>query len=156
MISLMPMPASAENETFVFGVLPQRSAILLAEYWNPILDYLHRKTGVHLIFKTVRTSAESNEAISKGEYDFVYSNHIFEPKLEKVGYKVILRPKMEAMKSQIVVLESSPIHTLSELQSKPVGFPSLSAFAGYAVPMDKLLHEGIKVTLFYVATKKGQ
>lgn len=155
LVCLAPLNAAADNEKYIFGVLPQRSAILLAEYWNPILDYVHKKSGITLIFKTVRTSHESNLAIGKGEYDFVYSNHIFEPSLANVGYRVILRPRMDALTGQIVVLDASPIQTLKELEGQPVGFSSLSAFAGYAVPMDKLLQEGIKVSPVFCGNQEG-
>ena len=52
----------AHAETFTFGVLSQRSAVLTAQYWNPILDYVKRKTGVDLQLKLARTAPESNDA----------------------------------------------------------------------------------------------
>ena len=42
------LTASAWAETYSFGVLPQRNAVLAAQYWNPILDYASRKSGVTL------------------------------------------------------------------------------------------------------------
>ena len=154
-LCILPLQAVAEKNPLVFGVLPQRNTLLLAEYWNPILAYVQRRSGVPLEFRTVRTSTESNLAISMGEYDFVYSNHIFEPKLNKIGYQVILRPRMDALTSQIVVLESSPIKTLKDLGDQSVGFASRSSFAGYALPMDKLLHDGIKISPVFGGNQEG-
>mgnify|MGYP002128389745 CR=1 FL=1 len=47
---------------------------------------------------------------------------------------------------QIVTLDESPVKKLADLQGQVVGFPSKAAFVGYAVPLDKLLHQNIQVT----------
>ncbi len=94
---------------------------------------------MRLVLKAARTAPESNDATERGEYDFVYSNTIFQPRMAKANYQVILRPRDEAITGQIVTLEDSPIRSLEDLEGKEVGFPSLAAFVGYAVPMDELL-----------------
>lgn len=147
-------PLRAEN-VYVFGVLPQRNALLLAEYWNPILDYAQRKAGVTLRFKTTRTSSESDAAIKAGEYDFVYSNHIFQPALMPVGYQVVLRPRVTALKGQLVVLDSSPVHSVADLQNQVVGFPSATSFAGYALPMDELMRANVAVSPMFCGNQEG-
>lgn len=142
-------------EPYTFGVLSQRSAVLSAQYWNPILDYVKARTGVDLTLKLARTAPESNEATARGEYDFVYSNTIFLPKMAQANYQVILRPRDEAIRGQIVTLADSPIQSLKDLAGKEVGFPSLAAFVGYAVPMDQLLREGIQVTPVFGGNQEG-
>jgi len=111
---LIVLPANAE--TYSFGVLSQRSPTLTAEHWNPVLSYISAKTGVDLRLRISRTAPESNDAISTGQYDFVYSNTIFTPENAKQGYRVILRPKGEPIRAQIVTLQDSPIHTLANLE----------------------------------------
>jgi phosphonate transport system substrate-binding protein len=151
---LLP-PSAQAAESYSFGVLSQRSAVLTAQYWNPILDYIKRKSGVALELKIARTAPESNNATERGEYDFVYSNTIFQPKMAKANYQVILRPRDEAITGQIVTLNESPIKTLSDLNGKEVGFPSQAAFVGYAVPMDGLLRRGIRVTPVWGGNQEG-
>lgn len=146
-------PATAA--TYTFGVLPQRSAVLTAQYWNPILDYVRRTRGVELVLKLARTGAESHEAAGRGAYDFIYSNHIFQPQVAAVGYQVILRPRDAAIRGQIVALDESPVRNLRELAGRPVGFPSPAAFVGYAVPADALLREGIAVIPLFGGTQEG-
>ncbi|MEW6677535.1 MAG: phosphate/phosphite/phosphonate ABC transporter substrate-binding protein [Pseudomonadota bacterium] len=146
---------AARGEAYSFGVLSQRSAVLTAQYWNPILDYVQRKTGVVLNLKVARSAPESNEAIARGEYDFVYSNTIFQPTMEPAGYRVILRPRDEAITGQIVTLEDSPIRSLRDLAGREVGFPSPAAFVGYAVPMDQLMRQGIAVTPVFGGNQEG-
>jgi len=142
-------------EDYSFGVLSQRSVVLTAQCWNPILDYVSRRTGVRLSLKVARTGPESNAASAAGEYDFVYSNNIFQPSMATAHYQVILRPKAEAITGQIVVLADSPIHSLRELSGQEVGFPSQAAFVGYAVPMDHLLRQEIQVTSVFGGNQEG-
>lgn len=155
---LLPCLASwsaQASETWSFGVLSQRSAVLTAQYWNPILSHVEKRTGIRLELKVARTAPESNEATARGEYDFVYSNTIFQPKMAAANYQVILRPLDEAITGQIVTLEDSPLRTLKELDGREVGFPSLAAFVGYAVPMDGLLRQGIHVTPVFGGNQEG-
>lgn len=147
--------SQASAETYSFGVLSQRSAVLTAQYWNPILEYVKRKTGVELVLKLARTAPESNDATERGEYDFVYSNTIFQPKMALANYQVILRPRDEAISGQIVTLDNSPVRSLSDLEGQEVGFPSQAAFVGYAVPMDQLLRQGINVTPVFGGNQEG-
>lgn len=140
---------------YSFGVLSQRSAVLTAQYWNPILDYVSRKAGVTLLLKVTHTAPESNAAIARGDYDFLYSNTIFLPLNSVPGYQVILRPQAEDIAGQIVTLESSPIKTLADLKGRAMGFPSRAAFVGYAVPMDHLLRQGIEVTPEFGGNQEG-
>jgi len=146
---------AAENTPYTFGVLAQRSALLTAQYWNPILTYVSSKSGIPLILKVARTAPESNLAIQKGTYDFVYSNTIFSPKMAEANYHVILRPRDQAITGQIVTLSNSSLYALQDIAGKEVGFPSLTAFVGYAVPMDYLQQQGIKVIPILGGNQEG-
>jgi phosphonate transport system substrate-binding protein len=145
----------AAADSYSFGVLSQRSAVLTAQYWNPILDHVERNSGIRLELAVARTAPESNDAIERGEFDFVYSNTIFLPRMAKANYQVILRPRDEAIRGQIVTLEASPIQRLEDLAGQEVGFPSLAAFVGYALPMDQLLRQGIEVTPVFGGNQEG-
>lgn len=154
-IALVVWNPTMAAESYSFGVLSQRSAVLTAQYWNPVLEYLSRRIGADLLLKVARTAPESNTATAKGEYDFVYSNTIFQPAMMGADYQVILRPRAEAIAGQIVTLADSPIRRLKDLEGREVGFPSLAAFVGYAVPMDQLLREGIRVTPVFGGNQEG-
>lgn len=148
-------PNAGAAESYSFGVLSQRSPVLTAEYWNPILDYVSRRAGVTLKLKITRTAPESNTAIARGEYDFVYSNTIFLPSTAAQGYQVILGPREEAIRGQLVTLAESPVRTLADLKGREVGFPSKAAFVGYALPMDHLLRQGIQVSATFGGNQEG-
>lgn len=149
------MPISAWAETYSFGVLPHRSAVLTAQYWNPILDYVGRKSGITLELGTRKTSQEYSEVEARGEFDFVYNNHIFAPSHAAAAYRVIARMVGQPIHGQIVVPESSPIHTLHGLEGSEIGFPNKNGFTGYTVPMSALLRAGVTVKPVFGGNQEG-
>lgn len=143
------------GEARTFGVLNQRSAVLTARYWNPILQYVSHKTGVTLELKMGKTAPETSAMTGRGEFDFVYSNHIFTPANQPAGYRVFARPIEAMIQGQVVVPEYSPIKTLNDLDGKEIGFPSTAAFVGYAVPMNALLHARVTVKPVFAGNQEG-
>ncbi len=152
---LLALPGLAVAETYSFGVLSQRSPLLTAEYWNPILEHVTRQTGIELRLRSTRTAPESSAAQARGEYDFVYSNQIFAPAIAPQGYRVLLRPRGAPIRGQFVTLEGSPLRTLADLAGREVGFPSRAAFIAYAVPMDALLRQGISAKPTFGGNQEG-
>jgi phosphonate transport system substrate-binding protein len=148
-------PVLAQETPFSFGVLPQRTPILTAEYWNPILNYISTQSGVPLQLKLNKTPPEHEAMIQQGEFDFIYSNHHFFPWNEAAGYRVLARPWEAAIRGEIVVLANSPIRSLTELQGKEVGFPHRAAFVGYLVTLNALLKARVHVQEVIAVGQEG-
>jgi phosphonate transport system substrate-binding protein len=142
-------------DVYSFGPANQRSPSLTAQYWNPILDYVSRRSGIKLELQVASTGDRSSETTVKGEYDFVYNNHQFKPSAASQGYSVILRPRAADIAGQIVTLEDSPIKSLKDLTGKTVGFANPKAFAGYTVQMDHLMRLGIEVVPVFGGSQQG-
>src|SRR5919107_930827 len=136
-------PGAAAQPSYSFHVLNQRSIALTAQYWNPILTHVSKKSGVPLELKLAKTAQEGNVIAEKYGYDFQYTNHFFTPERDRLGYKVIARPAGPGIRSQIVVPEDSPVQTLQDLNGKEVGFVSKDGFTGYWLPMDALLRANV-------------
>jgi phosphonate transport system substrate-binding protein len=148
-------PGAAAQHAYAFNVLNQRSISLTAQYWNPILTYVSRKSGVPLELKLAKTAKEGNAIAEQGKYDFLYTNHFFTPERDRLGYKVIARPAGPGIRSQIVVPEDSPIQTLQDLNGKDVAFVSPDAFAGYSLPMDALLKAKVKINVVFTGNQEA-
>jgi phosphonate transport system substrate-binding protein len=140
---------------YPFGVLNQRSPVLTAEYWNPILGYLSRKTGARYELRIARTANETTDLAVRGELAFAFTNHLFTPKRDALGWTVLARPEGEPIRGQIVAPESSPVRSLSDLQGKRVVFPNPYAFVGYFVPFDALLQAGVEVIPEFVGNQEA-
>lgn len=130
---------AAAQQAHSFYVLHQRTISLTAQYWNPILTFVGRKSGVPLELKLAKTAQEGNANAEAGAYAFLYTNHFFTPERDRLGYKVIARPAGPGIRSQIVVPVDSPIQALQDLKGKEVAFVSRDGFTGYWLPFDALL-----------------
>ena len=151
----MHAPGASAQRAYSINVLNQRSIALTAQYWNPILTYVGRKSGVPLELKLAKTAKEGNTIAEQGGYDFLYTNHFFTPERDRLGYKVIARLAGPGIRSQIVVPEDSPIRTLEDLNGKDVAFVSPDAFLGYWLPMDALIDAKVKVNIVYTGNQEA-
>ena len=140
---------------YTFGVNPQRNAALTAEYWNPILSYVTRKSGVKLEMKVEKSGQDYSVKVGQGLYDFAYTNHIFNPANARIGYHVFACSDENTIRGEIVVPEGSPVHTLEDLAGRRVGFPSKAAFVAYAVTLDALTRRGVVVKPVFGGNQEG-
>src|SRR3954462_1179611 len=148
-------PAAAAEQALSFYVLHQRTVSLTAQYWNPILTYVGRKSGVPLELKLTKTAQEGNANAEAGTYAFLYTNHFFTPERDRLGYKVIARPAGPGIRSQIVVPVDSPIQSLQDLKGKEVAFVSRDGFTGYWLPLDALLRSKVDVNVVFTGNQEA-
>jgi phosphonate transport system substrate-binding protein len=148
-------PGASADQPLGFYVLNQRTIALAAQYWNPILTHVSKKSGVPLDLKLAKTAQEGNAMAEKGKYDFLYTNHFFTPERDRLGYKVIARPAGPGIRSEIVVPVDSPIKTLQDLEGKEVGFVSPDGFTGYWLPLDALLRANVNVKVVFTGNQEA-
>ena len=155
LVLLLIRTAGAGEKAYTFGVLNQRNPVLTAQYWNPILEYVSKKSGITLQLQMGKTVQETDDMTERGEFDFIFSNHIFMSRISRTGYNVIVKPVEESIQGQIVVLENTPLHTLEDLEGKEIAFPSETAFVAYAVTMDAIQQKGIHVKPVFAGNQEG-
>ena len=148
-------PGAAAERTYAFYVLHQRTVSLTAQYWNPILTHVSKKSGVPLELKLAKTAHQGNANAEAGMYDFQYTNHFFTPERDRLGWKVFVRPAGPGIRSQVVVPEDSPIKTLQDLEGKEVGFVSRDGFTGYWLPYDILLRNKVNVNVVFTGNQEA-
>jgi phosphonate transport system substrate-binding protein len=147
--------AFAEDQPLKFNVLNQRSVALTAQYWNPILTYVAKKSGVPVELKLAKTTKEGNAIAERFEYDFLYTNHFFTRERDKLGFKVIARPAGPGIRSQIVVPQDSAVQSLADLKGKEVAFVTPDGFTGYWLPMDALLKNKVDVKVVFTGNQEA-
>jgi phosphonate transport system substrate-binding protein len=153
---LGPLSATrAAEQPYTFNVLNQRSIALTAQYWNPILIYVSKKSGVPLELRLAKTVQEGNALAEQGAYDFLFTNHFFTPERDRLGFRVIVRPAGRGIRGQIVVPNDSPLKSLQELDGKEVAFPSPDAFAAFQLPMDALLKAKVNVKPVFTSNQEA-
>jgi phosphonate transport system substrate-binding protein len=148
-------PGVAAQKAYSFYVLHQRTVSLTAQYWNPILTHVSRKSGVPLELKLAKNALLGNANAEAGKYDFQYTNHFFTPERHRLGWKVFARPAGPGIRSQVVVPEDSPIKSLQDLEGKDVGFVSRDGFTGYWLPYDALLRAKVNINVVFTGNQEA-
>jgi phosphonate transport system substrate-binding protein len=148
--AVVALPCAAEGaRTYRFSPVNQYGIALTAEYWNPIISYVSAKSGVNLQLKIGRTSADTTSYVLAQEVEFVFSNHLFSPERDKLGFRVFGRRDMPPIHGQLVVPADSPITDVAQLAGQDVGFPGPEAFVSYKVPYAYLLSKGIAINVIF-------
>ena len=148
-------PASADDTVYRFSPVNQYDINLTAAYWNPIISYVSEKSGVKLSLKIGRTSADTTSYVLAKEVEFVFTNHLFSPEREKLGWRVFGRRNTPPIQGQIVVPAESPIQHIRELKDMSVAFPGPEAFIAYKVPYAHLLNQNISVNVVFGGNMNG-
>jgi len=139
------LPTQAQQAVYNFSPVNQHDINLTAAYWNPIISYVSEKSGIKLNLKIGRTSADTTSYVLAKEVEFVFTNHLFSPEREQLGWKVFGRRNTPTLQGQIVVPEDSAITSISQLNSQEVVFAGPEAFLIYKVPYAHLLSKNIAV-----------
>lgn len=154
---LLALPALSQSREagYRFSPVNQFDINLTAAYWNPIVQYVSDKSGVRLGLKIGRTSADTTAYVLTQEVEFVFTNHLFSPEREQLGWKVFGRRQMPAIQGQIVVPTDSPITDIAQLKGEEVAFPGPEAFIAYKVPYAHLLNRGVDVRVVFGGNQNG-
>ena len=141
-------PAAIAQE-YRFSPVNQYGINLTAAYWNPIISYVSGKSGVKLTLKIGRTSADTTAYVLAQEVEFIFSNHMFSPEREKLGWKVFGRRKTPPVRGQLIVPADSPITDITQLAGKSVSFAGPEALIGYKLPYAAILARNIDVQVVF-------
>jgi phosphonate transport system substrate-binding protein len=149
--------ASAQDDaaTYRFSPVNQYGINLTAAYWNPIIAYVADKSGVKLQLKIGRTSADTTAFVLAQEVEFVFTNHLFSPEREQLGWKVFGRRQTPPVHGQIIVPADSPVTDIGQLTGKEVAFPGPEALVGYKVPAAQLMAKKIDFKTVYGGNMDG-
>lgn len=152
-LSLLGLPCAYGETTLVFGVLNQQNPQLTAQRWGPILAHVSEQAGVTLRLRMGATAQETDAMMGRGEFDFVFTNHNFQPEYDRMGWRVIARWAGEPIRCAIVVPADSPVRDLKELQGRRVAYANPDAFVGYAVPKMLFKAQGVHESEVFAGTQ---
>lgn len=147
--------AWADAPVYRFSPVNQWDIARTAAYWNPIIKYVSEKSGVRLELKIGRTSADTTAYVLTREVEFVFSNHLFSPEREKLGWTVFGRRWTPPLHGQIAVAADSPIRSIEELQGQEVVFAGPEAFIGYKVTYAYLLSKNLDVKVVFAGNQNA-
>lgn len=140
---------------YFFSPVLQYGVRRTAEYWNLIIGYASEKSGVPVQLKMGRTSTDNTSYVLAREVQFTFTDHLFAPERERMGWKVIARRDLPQVFAEIVVLDESPVKTLEDLQGLEVAVPGPEAVIAYKMPAAELHRRGINVRFVFAGTMDG-
>ena len=153
--ALLAPVSAAGPPVYKFSPVNQYGINLTAAYWNPIISYVSKKSGVKLQLKIGRTSADTTSFVLTTEVDFVFTNHLFSPEREAMGWKVFGRRLTPPIHAQIVVAADSPITDIAQLDGLDLAFPGPEALVSYKMPHAYLLSKKIDIKVFFGGNTDG-
>jgi phosphonate transport system substrate-binding protein len=144
---------AAEPPAYNFSPVNQYNLQVSASFWNPIIRYVSAKSGVPLNLKLGRTSADTTSYVLTREVDFAFTNHIFSPERQKMGWTVFGRRNAAPVRAQIVVPADSPIKDIAELGGAAVAFPGPEAMIAYKVAYAQLVRRNIPANVIFAGNQ---
>jgi phosphonate transport system substrate-binding protein len=141
--------AAAEPHSYNFSPVNQYNLKVSAGFWNPIIRYVSSRSGVRLNLKLGRTSVDTTSYVLAREVDFAFTNHLFSPEREKMGWTVFGRRDAAPVRAQIVVPADSPVKDLAGLAGATLVFPGQEALIAYKVAYAELLRRKIAVNFVF-------
>jgi phosphonate transport system substrate-binding protein len=153
--ALAPLAQAQADRVYHFSPVNQYGIELTARYWNPIVDYVSSKSGVKLQLKIGRTSADTTAYVLANEVEFIFSNHLFSPDRDHLGWKVFGRRDAPPIRSQLIVVADSPIQKVEQLANLPVSFPGPEATVAYKHAYAQLLTRNVPVQVVFGGNSDG-
>lgn len=116
------------SQEITLAIVPQQSPLELSKKWLKITNYLHKKTGLNIIFKTEKSISIFEEKLYNGEYDIAYMNpYHFIVANEKQNYKAFVRSKDDIV--GIILGKKEREFNVNNLKETTFLFPAPNAFA---------------------------
>lgn len=144
--------ASAQNEeTLLFGIVPQQAASRLAKMWVPFINELSKETGYKIKFATMKDIPSFEQCLAQGAYDLAYMNpYHYTTFSTQTGYKAFAHQSEKKLKGIVVVRQDSAAKKLEDLDNQKIAFPSPAAFGASVLPRAEMKAAGMIIEPNYV------
>jgi len=144
--------ASAQNEeTLLFGIVPQQAASRLAKMWVPFINELSKETGYKIKFATMKDIPSFEQCLAQGAYDLAYMNPYHYTIFSTLtGYKAFAHQSEKKLKGIVVVRQDSAAKKLEDLDNQKIAFPSPAAFGASVLPRAEMKAAGMIIEPNYV------
>lgn len=136
--------AGENKERLVLGVMPSLPPTKLFTKYQPLADYLTRKTGKEVVISTAPNFHEYIVRLQKGEYEMIFPNPYQYIMVSKnPGYAPLVKIAGIPFQGFIVVRKDSRINGIQDLKGKKIAYPDPSALAATMQVRAYLKRQGI-------------
>lgn len=120
--------ANEKRDRLVLGVMPSLPPTKLFTKYQPLADYLTRKTGKEVVVSTSPNFQEYIVRLQKGEYELILPNaYQYIMVSKEPGYIPLVKVKGIPYKGLIVVRKDSGINSVSDLKGRRIAYADPTA-----------------------------
>ncbi len=144
-----PPPAKKPSvEKLLIGLIPEQNIFRQMERYEPLGEYLSRKTGTKITFKVLRRYGNIIDSFNTSGLDGAFfGSFTYTLAHAKVGVEVLARPvaldNTSTYYGMIFVRKDSGIRTARGMKGKRFAFVDRATTAGYLLPLDYFQKHGI-------------
>jgi len=142
-----PRPAE-KQKTLLIGLIPEQNIFKQLERYEPLAEYLSRKTGSKITLKILSSYGNIIDNFGSGGMDGAFfGSFTYALANAKLGVEVLARPvgldNSSTYHGLIFVRKDSGIKTARDMKGKRFAFVDKATFAGYLFPIESFRHHGI-------------
>lgn len=144
-----PSPAKKPSvEKLLIGLIPEQNLFRQMERYEPLGEYIYRKTGTKITFKVLPRYGNIIDSFKSSGLDGAFfGSFTYTLAHAKVGVEVLARPvaldNTSTYYGMIFVRKDSGIRTVRDMKGKRFAFVDRATTAGYLLPLDYFHHHGI-------------
>ncbi|HEX8043316.1 phosphate/phosphite/phosphonate ABC transporter substrate-binding protein [Candidatus Deferrimicrobium sp.] len=145
-------PLTCEKKTSVenlpIGLIPEQNIFRQMERYEPLGEYLSRKTGTKITFNVLRRYGNIIDSFNSSGLDGAFfGSFSYTLAHAKIGVEVLAQPvaldNTSTYYGMIFVRKDSGIRTVRDMKGKRFAFVDRATTAGYLLPLDYFHHHGI-------------
>jgi len=142
-----------DSKVWVFGIVPQQSAVKLVRDWGPVLAAAGEQAGVQLEFATAPDIPTFEYRVANGHYDFAYMNPFHFVEFNRSpGFRALVHAKEKKIQGIVVAKKGSKLEGLKDLQSGELAFPAPGAFAATLLVIGNTQNQGVSIQASFVGS----
>jgi phosphonate transport system substrate-binding protein len=144
-----PPPAKKPSvEKLLIGLIPEQNLFRQMERYEPLGEYLFRKTGTKITFKILSRYGNIVDSFKSSGLDGAFfGSFTYVLAHAKMGVDVLARPvaldNTSTYYGMIFVRNDSRIRTARDMKGKRFAFVDKATTAGYLLPLEYFHHHGI-------------
>ncbi len=143
-----PAPKAAPAKKLLIGLIPERNIFRQLERYQPLADYLSRKTGAKIVLKVLPRYGNIIDNFRSSGMDGAFFGSFTYPLAHaKVGVEVLARPvaldNTSTYYGMIFVRKDSRIRAARDMRGKRFAFVDKATTAGYLLPLEYFQKHGI-------------
>lgn len=156
LLALCASASAGEAKPVRMGIVPSQGVKELMEQYQPLMDYLAKKSGQSFELRPTKSYEEIVDKLKSGELDGgIMGSFVAERAIRELSAIPAARPEIKGVstyRGYVIVRKDSGIRKVEDLKGKTFDFVSNNTSAGYLFPRALLRQKGADPDAFFGTT----